>query len=432
MTIFLSPEQPRWRPQTEQDIADVIAAGLLTETHHLDMKRRIGPSSGDRKELARDLSSFAIDGGALLIGVDELKEQRTWQLAPQTLDGLAERVDQIATQLVDPPLFVSTTDIHCAAGTTAGYLFIEVLASPRAPHMVEGIYYGRGDRTRVRLSDAEVLRHHTRRESIDVQADRLLDAELARDPSGPGATRQCGRIYGVAQPFTAGRDAGRSLITSSQERLHQVVRNVDRLVPDPLRESSPSLASLNAFSRRAQGVALSSHVVSGPGRSLQSNRDGESPREESMVDVELRHDAGVRLLVGRLTATWGRSWRASGDDDSATVIFDALFVAYALRLVLWAAAMGEATGYRGSWLLGVHGNDLRGLPSFHSMQSLGGRGHAFDAEDYREATVATHLELLQQPGHVAERLAGRLVQALGTESHYGGVFQHDPLDHLGG
>ncbi|MDP9435307.1 MAG: hypothetical protein M3P93_09000 [Actinomycetota bacterium] len=79
-------------------------------------------------------------------------------------------------------------------------------------------------------------------------------------------------------------------------------------------------------------------------------------------------------------------------------------------------------------LLGLHGTDLRGAGSFHHRQSLGGWTHPFDAEEYREVTTATHLELLQQPGHVAERLVGRLTRALGTEDRYEGVFRHERLD----
>lgn len=91
--------QARWQPRTEQDIAAAIDGGLIAETQYFDAKREVGPSSGDRKELGRDLASFAIDGGALLVGVAELKDERTWRLEPQPLDGLAERVEQIATQL---------------------------------------------------------------------------------------------------------------------------------------------------------------------------------------------------------------------------------------------------------------------------------------------------------------------------------------------
>ncbi|MET9318313.1 ATP-binding protein [Kribbella sp. NPDC003505] len=158
---------PRWRPSTEKELLAAIEDGLLRETHYLDMKRETGSSSGERKETARDLSSFAVDGGALLVGVEEDKENRTWRLRPQPLEGLAEKLEQIATQLVDPPLFITADEIPAEADASTGYLFVQVPGSARAPHMVEGIYYGRGDRTRIRLSDAEVVRHHASREPLE-------------------------------------------------------------------------------------------------------------------------------------------------------------------------------------------------------------------------------------------------------------------------
>lgn len=99
------------------------------------------------------------------------------------------------------------------------------------------------------------------------------------------------------------------------------------------------------------------------------------------------------------------------------VILDALAAVYAIRLAAWAAEVGQRTGYRGSWALGVHGSQLRGVTSLESSRSSGFQsdGQPFDAADYREVTTATHLELLERPQAVAGRLVGRLIRALGTE-----------------
>lgn len=92
-SIYLSSENPRWIPKTEADLQAAIDGGLLDETHYLDLKE--APSSkGDNKELARDLASFAVDGGTLLVGIKEDKETRTFELAPQPLNGLPEKVEQ--------------------------------------------------------------------------------------------------------------------------------------------------------------------------------------------------------------------------------------------------------------------------------------------------------------------------------------------------
>ncbi|MFJ2723106.1 hypothetical protein [Streptomyces sp. NPDC087437] len=72
-----------------------VGGGLFEESHHLDLEKAPN-SKGDNKELARDLSSFAVDGGTLIIGVRENKESRTFELAPQPLTGLPEKIEQVA------------------------------------------------------------------------------------------------------------------------------------------------------------------------------------------------------------------------------------------------------------------------------------------------------------------------------------------------
>jgi hypothetical protein len=62
-----------------------VDGGLFEESHHLDLKKAPN-SKGDNKELARDLASFAVDGGTLIIGVQENKKA-----APSNSPPAAER-----------------------------------------------------------------------------------------------------------------------------------------------------------------------------------------------------------------------------------------------------------------------------------------------------------------------------------------------------
>ncbi len=133
-------------PRSEADLQRAIDGALLRETHYLDCKRESGETSGERKETARDLASFAIDGGALLVGVDEDKNNRSFSLAPQPLTGLVERVEDIAATIIDPPLDVTPYEIKSEQQQGCGYLLVEVRPSPFAPHMVDGVYYGRGEK----------------------------------------------------------------------------------------------------------------------------------------------------------------------------------------------------------------------------------------------------------------------------------------------
>jgi len=393
---------------------------LLVESHYIDVKREAGASLGARKETARDLASFGMDGGALLIGLEEDKPKRTWQPKPQPLAGLPERLEQIATATVDPPLFILTTVIPSRDDASRGYVHAEVPPSANAPHMVEGVYYGRGDKTRVRLSDAQVVAQHARRESLDALVGRLLDEEVARDPV-PQPEQETGRLYLVAQPLAAGRGAARELARGHDLDLRQgLFLAAERVLPGVLQQWAPSPQDASQLVRRAQGTALISRSSSGAGRTLL--KDTAYSTERDLLDMELREDGGLRVLIGRMTDT-RRHQRVLGEPE--VVITEGLAVGYALRCVHWATLVGGATGYRGSWAFGMHARGLRGHMSSKVFEDIWGQGDGtrYDLDSYREVTTSVHLEMLEQPWAVAERLVGRLVRGLGTEHVYGPTLQ---------
>lgn len=106
LPIYLDPALPRWQPRTIEDVQRAIDDGTLRERHWLDVKAEVGASDGAKKGFAKDLASFANDGGDLLIGVREGKPTQTLTVEQVLLDGLAETVDQIACSRCDPPLYV--------------------------------------------------------------------------------------------------------------------------------------------------------------------------------------------------------------------------------------------------------------------------------------------------------------------------------------
>jgi hypothetical protein len=110
-----------WLPTSEDQLRDALDQGILTEQHTLDFKRELPSSKGANKELARDLAQFAIDGGVLIIGVDD-----NAQLTPVDLQGLRERIDQVARDLVDEPLHVRIDTIPTAVDPATGYLLVTV------------------------------------------------------------------------------------------------------------------------------------------------------------------------------------------------------------------------------------------------------------------------------------------------------------------
>jgi len=152
-----------------------------------DIRTRIAVGAGayvrwkspDRQGGSPGPGSFAIDGGTLIYGVAEDKVNRTFSLAPQPLNGLAEKIENIApSSLVDPPLRIICEELPSEADPTRGYLVVHIPASPVAPP---------GGRTVLRtqrqdqyvLSDPELLRLHNARRSAD------RDALARRDAAGP-------------------------------------------------------------------------------------------------------------------------------------------------------------------------------------------------------------------------------------------------------
>lgn len=120
----------------------------------------------------------------LVVGVDEGDKTAPPKRTPVDLAGLPERVVQIAGMRPDPGIPVHTFSVLSASGNNLGYLFVQVPQSPRAPHMVDGRYYGRADCTNRPLSDAEVERLISQR--IAEQRDVLADARAALKPLESG------------------------------------------------------------------------------------------------------------------------------------------------------------------------------------------------------------------------------------------------------
>lgn len=385
-----------WRPETEDQIRIAIQDGNLYESTHLDVKREIGDSPSARKETAKDLSSFAIEGGALLIGVDEDTKNRTFTLSPIDLTSAVERVEQIIATRLDPPLFARIREIPASTGNESGYLFVEVPPSPEAPHMVDGVYYARGDRTTRRLTDAQVAMLHRLREHRGDVADRLLDEEIARDPF-EDKERQRGVLYLVAEPLTGPVDLAVRITRGGPQPLHDIVANSDAGIPQKMRGSAPNPGYASRYSQRSRGAAYSS---------LENGRTVGPEGDAHTFDAEVRDSGGVRVLSGRLTEKL----------ESGFVVFDGLAVAHTIRLVNMAARISEKSTYRGAWAFGIAGDRLRGLEPYSG--DFGTRGTTYDVDLYRQTATAYAQELQDRPLAVARRLVGPLLRGLGTEARY--------------
>lgn len=409
-SIYLSSDNPRWMPKTEADLQAAVDGGLFEESHHLDLKKAPN-SKGDNKELARDLSSFAVDGGTLIIGVQENKESRTFGLAPQPLIGLPEKIEQVARTIPDPPLNILTEEIRAAADDGTGYLIVHIPASPVAPHMVDNRYFGRGDKTKYQMGDAEVVALHARRRNTEADTLALLRTEMDEDSLRDVGAQS--HLFLVAQP-TAGRRDMCLPITGAQDwnmRLHTLISRVQK--NQTLRAAlanhgfSPDLSHAHQGHRRARGVALSSS-------SLRSDRthvaDG-SWGEEDVIEVQLFEDGGLRLFMTRLSDNPNRQ---ASEHEEEQVLFDAGAVIHTRHMLELIRLVSDDVGYHGNWVLAVGANRLRGRRRY-SGQSYFPSNYRYSADTYEECTGATLAKLRDAPGAVTRRLLGPLLRSLGSE-----------------
>lgn len=396
------PRSPLWRPTTEAELQAAASSGLLEETHHLDLKRELARSESGNKGLAKDLAAFAIDGGTILIGVDEdTSPPRLW---PVELAGLPERIEQIASLRVDEALRISTTAIESSADTSKGYVVVRVDPSARAPHMADGRYYGRGDKTNRQLPHAEVLRLHERQLAArtDLRATaRTLLTELGSFPL----------MVAVAEPL-GGDD---ELLVALSAAHHWEAALLELVRAAAVREHqqfAPSLADASGFARRAGGVAITTGM----------RRGGRFDGSGGAAELSFEESGRLVLASERAVAPWSFQ-NVSPQPPDAVVVLDVLVVGHLDLLVRQAAVVAQKYGFTGSWRFAVALNGLKGAAALTLVQNSFERtGLVYTEPSYDRAVEASFLDLTHNPTAIVESLAAPLLRSLGVYRRWGDYF----------
>lgn len=397
---YLSPRHVSWDPQTEDALADAANLGLLDETHYLELKGSIPPGRPANKELAKDLAQFGIDGGTILVGVRE--REGAPALVPIDLAGVCERIEQVAVTRIDPPLFVTCREIRCSGDEAVGYVLVQVPPSASAPHMVDGTYPARGDKSRRHLSDAEVARFHRARLSSETEMSGLLDQYMARDPV-PLELRKQARIFVVAAPATSRPQMLLPLLDggSTHARLVGLMGRASR-VPG-VREDAllpPNMMYATSLSTRVDGVAMSSGL--GIGRSVSPDTQG---HVGDIFEIEFAESGVLRVFNSRLSD--------APTDGGEQRILDTTLPQTVRQVVNLTAGVADRIGYGGVWNVGVVATGLAGLVLWRDRAGYWDLPpYPSDQTEYREIASASTVELNQQPGAVTERLVGRFLRTL--------------------
>lgn len=392
-----------WVPRTEHEIQLAIDEGNLVENRFLDVKRWADAASdGARKETARDLSSFAIGGGALLFGVAEDKATREFSREPFNLAGAAEKIEQIAATRIDPPLTVVVTDIPSEDDPNLGYLFVEVPPSPHAPHMVDGRYHARADRTKRQLVDAEVIRMHQDRQRGADKIREALDAWVSREVV-PTAERGNAHLRIVAVPMVQHRPDAFERVArgGGGAAARELVLKVERALHSSFERFEPSFVGARTWAVRESGGALTTLRAQDP---ILDPFGGES----DLVDVEFHDDGSIRILMGRLT-----DFVPDGDAE-LKVMFEIGLISWVWRALHLVREVSAVMDYRGSWGFALHADGLDDSAGFAEQNGtrffFGRDRYLYPLKSYTAMTEAHLVELERNGAVVVDRLVRKLLQ----------------------
>jgi hypothetical protein len=380
-----------WPPSSEAQLALAARNGLLTESHTLDLKRELSRSDSANRDIAKDIAAFSLDGGAIIIGVDE--ETSPPSLYPVPLDGLAERIEQIAASRVDEAAMITTTAIDSATEPGKGYLVVHVPASPRAPLMADGKYYGRGDKRNRVLPHIEVLRLHERqlgtRRDIIQEATERLNKLLEEHPD---ESREMMLL--IARPL-GGRDDLLEGLSDSQEWPSTLLQWVRTAAIPERQQFSPSLREASSTTRAPNGIAASVGMWRGRWSGT-----------GSAAEIVFEEDGTLVLTSNRTVLE---------DRNQNPHVFDALIVGHTDLVARLCPHVADYCGFTGSWQFAVLARGLRGAPSYAaSERSFGDYGARYGTDSYERAATATLEELKRSPENLVRGLLGRLLRSLNS------------------
>lgn len=386
-------------------MVQAAAGGLLDESHWIDLKRELPPGKRTHNtELAQDLASLAIDGGLLVIGIED-RNSYAGRVCGVALAGLADRVDQVARDKVRPSLVVRSREVHDPAREDWGCLLVHVPPSALAPHMVDYVYYGRGDRANVRLGDEEVRRIIEARQlgRVDVAVELR---GLADDDPIKADERLNGHLYVIAQPEFSSEEMFLDLLTRD-DGISNVQDVLTQVRAEQTEQFEPGTQYLRHQIQRADGIALTSYHP----------EDG-ADKEYALVELLLREDGGIRLICGRGAEPVRRGGFWPEDKPQMGII-----VLLVLGLTRSVAALAgrladEFGSYQGRWHLGVRMDRLLNVVPYDAIHSPFWPGYGYNRNEYEKFTTAPTEEMVNAPHAVAERLLAQLIRGLRVSEKY--------------
>lgn len=391
-SFYVGPTRPAVQIDTWGDLVAAADTGVLQETQWVECKTAIPTGRKANLELARDLASLSVEGGLLVVGAIDKIEDSTGLVGVSDVDGLRDRIAQVATNSIKPPLNI-VMDVVDDAGqpSTRSCVLVTVHGSASAPHMVDERYWGRSATGKRPLGDIEVRR------LLSERADRsngfqqhLLSMSDTFDPI-PRTERRQGHIYFCARPTMAPSIKVTDVLASTPPR-------------NWLRAALPDGAK---YARELSGV-VEDEVPHPDGIMVASSwRPTDNNRE--LYNVQILLGDGGEL---RATSCGGTQAKPG---KGRQIIYANYHLEFAHQLVRVASSvLNKQAGYRGEWEIGVHATGLAGCMSNFSVSEY---RHfdtpPFQTDSYTNMTSASTDEMLDDTPAVVQRLYGGFVRGLG-------------------
>ncbi|WP_245721079.1 AlbA family DNA-binding domain-containing protein [Nocardia pseudovaccinii] len=398
----MNPIGPLWDPRTEDALRQAAADGILEETHVLDLKRELEPGQSANKKIACDIAAFALDGGIIIIGIDE--DTTPPSLWPVDLDGLAERIESIAATAVREGVRIRSTPIPASEGAGKGYLVVHVPQSPRAPHMAGGRYYGRGDKQNRVLDHAEVLRLHERQ--INARTDIVAEIHQAVTDLGP--RKGINSILAIAAEPLGAHDQMLVPLAESPNWSTTILELV-RAAESNSGVTDPSLLRGPAFARRPHAVAITTGMHDGK----RWNGEGRS------AELRFRENGSLFFASERGVTPAG----SQGNTFTSNAIFETLIVERADLLVRLAALVAHAYEFAGTWRFGLVLTGTRDATSYTlNADPLAPHSEPYFADSYEHTAETALLDLVHDPRDTVKTLVAPLIRGLGAYRHWESYF----------
>ncbi len=177
-----------WRPTTWHDL--VLALGQRHEDQQLDFKREL-PSNA--RDLAKDAAAMSIDGGVIVIGVDENAGVAS-AILPLPLQGVVERLRQLIDSHVEPKLEVEISMLRDNPNDGDGVVVITVPKSESGPHQYDGRFPARSGPTTRYLGASEVAALYAGPATESAESSNPIDEFVAPPGAGTGGFVGVGRM----------------------------------------------------------------------------------------------------------------------------------------------------------------------------------------------------------------------------------------------